>query len=665
MVKIKKCNDCLHLKKDRRKINIIWKEKIIALGEMEPRLPRFRTKPHFDKYYLSILILSSFQPPRKQQAKRKTQITNARESANDKSESGEVLRIVNLYGLLNALDNLEDKTVDVAPCFDNLQFLYKFLSASGWCSYFRYRILYTLFFFTQLFFLIVTKKKQKEKRKETRDSGELDRVWKILQRFNWKVLEWCHYLNENTEYLQQHAFMHQMQHINAFEMQMQKIQEQILHELDLHLQPSVCHFSVARQFGTSVFDPQRQMFIVFGGFGASQLLQINHALGYIPLTQTEEVHAQNMHKPVSDYSNKKYWDKGKAQKSLSRNRLNDTLWIDSTFVCLPQQSTPSVYDTLVEDKRSHSTFIKPRMHHTSALFGDVMFVFGGRGNPNQPMNDAWCLDLKTKQWYNVTPSNDTMLYSQWPSCRYRHGMCIITANISMDTDHVDSISNQIVIFGGIGGAGVLLNDCYLLEFIQPKQTIDPTTVCHDCINSITHSSVQVLRSECISDHFTGRIPSARCSFAMDYVPSMHAILLFGGLETLDCGQIPTFDHNIYVLDVRRRKWNTLPTNGGLMVKYDDINSFTITYNDSVWLFNVNTRTWSAYKWSNEVMRDYMLIGHSIHVFTTESNDNDSHYDIPNKHHTILRLVVTSGGITVLFYGQVHVPVFTCSITLPE
>lgn len=44
---------------------------------------------------------------------------------------------------------------------------------------------------------------------------------------------------------------------------------------------------------------------------------------------------------------------------------------------------------------------KPRAGHTSVLFNNMMFVFGGRGKSCVKFNDVWVLDTALLAWSNV------------------------------------------------------------------------------------------------------------------------------------------------------------------------------------------------------------------------------------------------------------------------
>ena len=40
----------------------------------------------------------------------------------------------------------------------------------------------------------------------------------------------------------------------------------------------------------------------------------------------------------------------------------------------------------------------PRLGHTSSMFGDLMFIIGGRADPEKILNDVWVLNTTKNEW---------------------------------------------------------------------------------------------------------------------------------------------------------------------------------------------------------------------------------------------------------------------------
>ena len=49
---------------------------------------------------------------------------------------------------------------------------------------------------------------------------------------------------------------------------------------------------------------------------------------------------------------------------------------------------------------------KPRTDHTAVVVGTKMVIFGGLSQDNQPLQDTWNFDFKTKDWSEVIIRNE-------------------------------------------------------------------------------------------------------------------------------------------------------------------------------------------------------------------------------------------------------------------
>lgn len=46
---------------------------------------------------------------------------------------------------------------------------------------------------------------------------------------------------------------------------------------------------------------------------------------------------------------------------------------------------------------------KPRSKHSAVVYNNVMYIFGGKDDDNNKLNDMWKLDLTTNSWSQVIP----------------------------------------------------------------------------------------------------------------------------------------------------------------------------------------------------------------------------------------------------------------------
>jgi len=86
----------------------------------------------------------------------------------------------------------------------------------------------------------------------------------------------------------------------------------------------------------------------------------------------------------------------------------------------------------------------PRQLYAIAALGDSAYVFGGRGLNGQPLDDLWQLDLEGLGWTELQPN------ASRPPMR---------AGATLVADQAD---DRLLLFGGVGGDGVLA-DLWVLE----------------------------------------------------------------------------------------------------------------------------------------------------------------------------------------------------------
>ncbi|XP_020273549.1 tRNA wybutosine-synthesizing protein 2/3/4 isoform X2 [Asparagus officinalis] len=77
----------------------------------------------------------------------------------------------------------------------------------------------------------------------------------------------------------------------------------------------------------------------------------------------------------------------------------------------------------------------PRMGHTSSMVGDQMFIIGGRGGPNQILNDVWVLHTSENRWVLLECTGSMF------QPRHRHAAV--------------AVGSSVYVFGGLDGEVVL------------------------------------------------------------------------------------------------------------------------------------------------------------------------------------------------------------------
>ena len=88
---------------------------------------------------------------------------------------------------------------------------------------------------------------------------------------------------------------------------------------------------------------------------------------------------------------------------------------------------------------------KPRAGHTASLYQGSLYIFGGKDDENEKLNDMWKFDIAAKTWSKIVSENkDTV-----PSPRSGH-----TATL---------FQGYICVFGGIFEVTKELNDVHLFD----------------------------------------------------------------------------------------------------------------------------------------------------------------------------------------------------------
>ena len=87
----------------------------------------------------------------------------------------------------------------------------------------------------------------------------------------------------------------------------------------------------------------------------------------------------------------------------------------------------------------------PRASHSATIADNYMYVFGGKDNDDEKLNDLWRLDLDTDVWEQIIAAPG----SQKPIGRYGHSSA--------------TYNGHLIVFGGIHEITKELNDMYIFN----------------------------------------------------------------------------------------------------------------------------------------------------------------------------------------------------------
>jgi len=166
-------------------------------------------------------------------------------------------------------------------------------------------------------------------------------------------------------------------------------------------------------------------------------------------------------------------------------------------------------------KKPSGDIPKPRYGHTATIFGNSMYVFGGRGKKGVVYRDIDRLNLKTWNWSKMSSTN------MMPPARFGHSSTLV--------------GDKIVIFGGYDG-NKTYNDLWVFNiekttWIQPKMS--------------------------------GRSPQPRHGHTC-VLGEEGGLVVFGGYQIED-GKRPVYLDDVRELNLQEMEWRRLSPSGILPV----------------------------------------------------------------------------------------------------
>eukprot|EP00475_Leptophrys_vorax_P014112 TRINITY_DN20499_c0_g1_i1.p1 TRINITY_DN20499_c0_g1~~TRINITY_DN20499_c0_g1_i1.p1 ORF type:complete len:385 (-),score=72.59 TRINITY_DN20499_c0_g1_i1:66-1220(-) len=164
--------------------------------------------------------------------------------------------------------------------------------------------------------------------------------------------------------------------------------------------------------------------------------------------------------------------------------------------------------------------IAPRYGHSSVIFQDKIYLFGGAGSKSFSQ-DLYAIDI------NGNSCEKLRYFGRWPSPRYKHAVAVIP------------FTTELMLFGGAEKMNYQLSDLYLFNFSTNRWSLlqdDPSRA-----SSIT--------SSCPSPTTSG--PSGR--FAHTICASLDGLkaYMFGGTDREECF------NDFYEYDLENKTWTAI------------------------------------------------------------------------------------------------------------
>lgn len=89
-----------------------------------------------------------------------------------------------------------------------------------------------------------------------------------------------------------------------------------------------------------------------------------------------------------------------------------------------------------------------RRYHSSVVFDNKMYIFGGNAWKKSNLNDLWVFNYDLNEWKQLTNDNNTNV--SWPEGRCRHSAVVC--------------GNKMYVFGGEGNNGEVFDDLWVFNF---------------------------------------------------------------------------------------------------------------------------------------------------------------------------------------------------------
>ena len=190
-------------------------------------------------------------------------------------------------------------------------------------------------------------------------------------------------------------------------------------------------FAQPCRFGhTATFNPKSQEIFLFGGAISHHhdsddsvsfvhdLIQVNPTMKEItPIVQTHHPSARNFHSTVIYGTDQCILFGGQ-----SKNCFYNDVWSFSFSGDIKNEEWTKL-------TCKYNDIISPRFGHSSIIYGDSMFVFGGCDSNERVSNELFELNLKTLEWKNIVLVNSSVddVDQVRVSSRYHH-TCLVDYN---------------------------------------------------------------------------------------------------------------------------------------------------------------------------------------------------------------------------------------------
>lgn len=212
-------------------------------------------------------------------------------------------------------------------------------------------------------------------------------------------------------------------------------------------------------------------------------------------------------------------------------------------------------DILIFDMISHKFIegqcvnkneVKWRKNHIAESIGHHMFIYGGKDEDGNILNDFWLLEFVKLRWIKIEPKG-----SRFPGMAYHSSALVISQE---KKDHISfSIFKQpdipifqlknkkilfegIYLFGGIDESGKYLNDVYVIR------------ICKKPLEKIILN-------------ITGVSPAPRSHASLNFYEDLNVLILHGGRN--DKFKKGVCYNDFWILDLELLQWSKVSTYDGI------------------------------------------------------------------------------------------------------
>jgi tRNA wybutosine-synthesizing protein 4 len=267
---------------------------------------------------------------------------------------------------------------------------------------------------------------------------------------------------------------------------------------------------------------------------------------------------------------------------------------------------------------------EPRLYHTAVEVEGDVYLFGGRQGPRRPFDDLYVFSGKSQKWTKIERREG----APWPAARFRH------ATVAVEP-------NKLLIHGGIGADGEVLNDAWFFDVSESSWIRTPDTELPRL-----HSHQITAQTEGCESHFIsflggrqpdGDIKSNKRSYRLE-------LMLSTSLEELQLFGDDDYDPSRYGSSVSLSSNNRgmLVVSGGIAVPESSPHSNYV--HEPLYLVDIGKEPYKPVPLSLDSWKPRLFVDHTMTLLSvnTGSGGDDEFHD---------RIVILGGGATCFSFGS--------------